>query len=182
MLHTLSPPSNCSLLWHVNCDPDLIYQPNSEAPTGSPGAHRPCTTASFVFKTGYRQKTFLRLSCCACICRATWGRWTPKPSSGHQVCTGAVACLFPHMLCWWAWIWKSLKMALFLPTGIVQPPQRQPAGVTKPAHWGDDEQTAWGSLTRRAVCAVSCFFFVPVSGFVLEAAHVSSINVCWNNI
>lgn len=65
----LCPPSNCFLQWHVKCDPGLIYQPNSEAPTLSPGAPGPGTSASFVFQTGYRQWPASRRSCRAYVCR-----------------------------------------------------------------------------------------------------------------
>lgn len=80
----------------------LWSRPNIPAqswgPCREPGAPRPSTIASSVFKTGYKLEQALWLSFQACMCRATGRlklqlvrlatRWTPRAS----------ASLFPHML------------------------------------------------------------------------------------
>lgn len=142
---------------------------HSEAP-------RPSTTASFVFKTGYRRETILmpillRLHMQGMLNPGAF-IWSPGGhwSSGPYLPT-----------CRWAfenkWRLSSLPaQKRAIPSSFFRGNQPVWYCITLRWWWAN----SMGNFTSCALCAVSCCHVCLL--FVLEAAHTSHIHVCSNNV
>lgn len=113
---TPPPTSHCFLLWHVNCDPDLIYQPNSEVPAGSlgaPGQHHYLIRLQDRLQAGASLAPILsrlHMQSHEGMLNPEAFIWSP---GGHR----SSGLSLPPTLCQSAWKWKSTETAIFHPRG-----------------------------------------------------------------
>ena len=134
-LHLLSKPLLSAVACQLWCRPNLPAQwwgPCREL-GGAPGP-APLPHPSSRQATGRGQRRARPVALAYAELRG--GSWTLKPSSGHQVGTGA----HPPALCHRAWKWKSVKMALSALRGVASL-----LGGNERAwpHWDVAEQIAW---------------------------------------